>query len=151
MKRRNLIKGGVLATVLSAGGGLFAWLTLGHNSRLLIRSIVEKNIGLHITLESKGVERFIEDMFRLHESRRNSKWQILCTLSPVYLHTNILQKGPIKDYIWWLERDIVHAFLMGSDFFFQREEYESGRKSLEYTGFKETHIPACLNPFAARE
>jgi len=144
MKRRTFINGAILGTVV-AGGGL-AWLAARDQGATVIRGILQKRLGYKLNLDEEGIERFVTDNAQSLAEERGAKLLLFSGLQPIYRHSDLLDLTPVEDYVWWRERYVIEAFLMGSDFFWDIESYEKG-KLLTYDAPYDTRKNPCANPF----
>ncbi len=150
MKRRNLVLGILSAPVLAAAAGAAAWFGLGSDAVGLVEAVVRKRMGEGVRLDDASLRAFAVRYVELLAETKSDKWRVFASLRPVYKSTELLASSPLASYVWWRERDIMHEYLMGTDFFFDQEGYVSGQTPLIYQGPPEPAQLACRNPFANR-
>lgn len=142
ISRRRLFLGLAGLFVLPMGAHV-AW---GRSSEQLIRFVVEKRLGSKVLIDDASFSTFVDEFLQNYSEVESTKWAVLRSLAPVYRYSDVLSKSPLSDAVWWLERDILHEYLLGTDYFFH--ETFPNNKPLVYRGaYRPGHQP-CRNPFA---
>lgn len=146
--RRTLLKASTGAVVMAVVAG--AWAIGPDRRAALIRAVLDKRLGDRLTLDSEGVDRFVA-LYESEVTRTGRlKHKILAGLAPMYRHSDVFAMTPARDVVWWLERDIVETFLMGTDFFFDVEGYEREGRPLVFNEPYDTEAFPCGNPFTVQ-
>ncbi len=116
------------------------------NGAAFIRAILDKRLGRRLTLDEEGVELFIS-VFQDEVARQGGmKFKIMAGLYPAYVYSGIFEMPLTRDALWWIERDVVSTFLMGTDFFYDVEGYEAG-EPLVFVELHDKLNQPCGNPF----
>lgn len=145
LKRRTFLKFSAAGVVL-AGLGAVWFSNESSNRAAFIRAILNKRLGHKLTLDEEGVDRFIE-VFQEEVARQGGmKFKIMASLYPAYVYSGIFEIPLTRDALWWIERDVVSAFLMGSDFFYDVAAYEAG-EPLVFVELHDQVEQPCGNPF----
>ena len=145
MKRRRFLKFSALGT-LCAGLGLAWFASRDTNGQEFIRAILQKRLGHKLTLDAAGIDRFV-DTYEDEIARQGGiKFKVLAGLYPAYVHTRLFEMPLTRDALWWIERDIIANFLMGSGFFHDVASYEAG-EPLVFEAHYDVLEQPCSNPF----
>lgn len=125
-----------------------ATLTWANSSERLVRSVVEKRLGGTTVLDESSLSEFVDEFLRTYADVGSTKWQVLRMLAPVYRYSDVLSVNlsPLSKALWWLEKEIVHEYLLGTDYFYY-DQYPPG-KPLVYNGQYLPRLQPCRNPFA---
>lgn len=140
--RRKLIFGLLGLSALPIGASI-AW---GSSSENLVRTVLEKRLGNHIVFDEPSLSVFVKDFLEHYGDVDSKKWQVLRALAPVYRYSDVLSLSPLNDAIWWLEKDVLQEYLLGTDYFYY-ERYPSDQP-LVYRGLYRPRQQPCRNPFA---
>ena len=143
--RRTFLKLSVGTVVFASVAA--AWAIGPDRRAALIRAVLDKRPGDRLLLDPEGVDRFVSAYEAQTARLGDLKHKLFAGLIPLYSRSGVLDITPAKDVVWWLERDIVEAFLMGSDFFFDVAGYEQGQRPLVFNEFYDPKTFPCSNPF----
>lgn len=134
MNRRNfLLLSGAAGGVAVLACGAFV---LSDNYHGWVSGILHRGLPGY-AIEPKGLDQFIDEHFAHHKSRKR---RLLAAAEGV-VDLTPLMPAAMAQRVEAEERQILTAFLIGSDFF---QNYPGGPKTITYAG-KPT---ACVSPFA---
>ncbi len=144
MRRRSFIIAGFFTLLGGYTGGWWLFKVRRRDASDFIIATLRRRLA-YLRLEEEGLVQFARDFQEGLSARRRRRAAWAGMLGLAQVHANLLSLLPGTSGLRQFENEIVTAFLLASDFFFNGAD-ES--RPLRYIGLLDPYRRPCANPFA---